>query len=595
MIETLFVIVRNLAEARQAPEAFPGRTLQLIATNSEVEAFCRAQYGTCVRLDEKSIKSDYRSINRFAYNTALKLAREEKDTARRFFLESHFFDIRTLLIRSFKCLLVLEKAAASLGIKEIGLFNDPSSLIALVATSQPVTEKKWVVTLAPALPTRPTRKSFEFKKIISSFLAPISNLEARRYFSGTRRKKLLIASGSLTHLTPVLEELRASMDILFWENQFNLEKYRYCRAHGLHFMILPERKKIHPFEKHPLSGGGKISFEGRDVSVLCDAVFARFGLIGFLNRDFDEQAVFAAFSKFRPDALLLDEDMAIRRTLCIAARDRSVPAFVIPHGVPIVWTFKEGDTPPHYVPSATLLVNSEFEKRANQRVCYDPARVVVTGTPRYDRIAEWKRTSKKIAGSGKTILYCGAIMQPYDFDGLSVLASLMGQRNLAQDFMQTYLTDTVWAIGAAPDVHMKIKPHYAEEAVWENILRPLENSRQHEVVSHRENILALTAEADIIITTPSSIICEALLFEKPVIVLDYETDGMSEPYEKLGAARVVKNREELKRAIQDYLFSPDSLEALAKQRQALGNDLTGFADGGNTRRAAQLIQKSLGL
>ena len=105
--------------------------------------------------------------------------------------------------------------------------------------------------------------------------------------------------------------------------------------------------------------------------------------------------------------------------------------------------------------------------------------------------------------------------------------------------------------------------------------------------------MELEKEADVIVTAPSSVVCEALMHRKPVIVFNRSYPLMTESYEKRGVAAVVSNPDELGLALTRCLTDPKFTAQMTAAQSAHAEYFAGKDGGGSVSRITAWILKNL--
>ncbi len=600
------IIAQSPAQAERILSKHKPESFLILATNVRTLEACR-RLGHCKLLDEAVLKDRYRRINRWVYEELIRLTgRYRQNREARLFLESHFYDFKNYFLQVIKYILTFEKYLQEDSARVVDIYDNGRSLLAL-------TLKKYAESLKPPLLIRTEVEDgvvpvplgrLSVKKMVYRAAGWLCNEYAKSFINFTKHsgKKRVLVSGSLRHLGDVVEFLAKSCEVMFLESEFNLEKYFFCRQNHLPFLVVPTTRNFqNPFApSSPFAGKeGALHFEGRDLTVLYHSFFENVHRIGYLLPGFNPTGAIDTIRKFRIDGVLLDEDYALRRVLAVAANECDIPSYVVSHGVPSPLLLAKGESErpqAGYYYSSEIFVHSDFEKWTYDRIYYDPAKIHNTGLPRYDRIRREldvkKEENNKPAGR-KTILFCGIGLAPYDFAASSSITSLLGQRSISREFIERYLRDVVEACSDLADVTLQVKPHYADEAEWRKILAGCPLKGGIRLLSHRDDIFRLEAKADLIISPISTVLVEAILYERPVVALDYAQDEALEPYRSSGLVEVVRGKDELKPAIHRCLYDPQYPAALRKALESSHAYFTGVWDGQATRRVAEYILKGI--
>ena len=281
--------------------------------------------------------------------------------------------------------------------------------------------------------------------------------------------------------------------------------------------------------------------------------------------------------------------------LAVLAWQLEKNSYVVSHGVPSVLVPFNPVSPweGRYASSITF-VNSEFEKSIYQNIHFDSKKLIATGMPRYDRMFQLREDrAKRLTDAQckcKQILYCSAQLTDFDFDYPLTVISL---NNGYGFYTKRYAKDIFSIVSQFNDVHLKIKPHYNDEDVWRKYLNSFEKSVSYELLSHKANIFELLIAADLILTIESTVICEAIILKKPVIVLNYSPEELCSPeYDDDGLILHARNPGDLSRMVRQALEDQQYREELAKSQEKHFVRYAGSFDGHNADRVADYIIES---
>jgi hypothetical protein len=547
-------------------------------------------------LDEDIISDSFKSINVWAYKNTIDLvSRYTSDTKNYVFLQTNFMYLCAFFVQIVMSVKVLKAIQAEYGIEKVAFFKKERSLLAAMFQSAELKPHlQWEIEAYEPLDSKktplPLRARVRNGLAALAYRFALGAAKVRR----SEQTRATLVSGSLNHLSGLADRVKAGSGhpVIYVENEFNWEKYDHCKKSGIGFLLL-DRSREHfvPAKKmNRYFAAGSVLFEGADYTDLYEAVFDRLFRQGSLCFPYDYDKTNALLDEFKWEAVVLDEDWAMRRQLSVMADLKGIRAYVVSHGVPGILFDEEAKRYAGSYHSAKTFVSSEFEKEQYEDLCFKPERVLNTGVPRYDEIASIhasRRDSSK--GALKNVLYCGAGMQGFDFE--FVKPSLGLKIGLAES-TRTYTEDILDICAAQSDrLKLSIKPHYSQERQWKAHIDSYLGDRvlDHTLHSHRDNTFRLEADADVVVTVESSVICEAIMFEKPVIVLNYSTQDLTTPYDKLGMVELVRNKEELKQALDKCLFDEHYLSDLAQRRKTHYRYYAGLMDGKNTDRVCREI------
>lgn len=559
-------------------------------------AACQARGLDALRLTDEVLSSEARAINTLALESAQELIEKfPAGSAERSLLDADLMLLRSVFVHVLKCARILQMAHERWGVRSLTLFNEARGLSALVYREYAALfEPGWQIRLID--PTRATTTGRCEHGLVSFFrrlVFMVSDARGRGLMkrAAARGGTVGMLSGGLNHLAPVIAKLRSDRRrlLIFAENTFNAQKFMYCLKNGLAYVRLaPGAPGV--TVKEPVGGfvtPERLRFAGKDLSELADRVLRKVLGGGWFGFSIDPAAVRRLIDNSRPDFILLDEDMALRRVIALEAERAGTRCTVISHGVPGVLLEPQRDhARPAYYRSAPTIVHSEFEEHMYAGVRYDTAKLVRSGVPRYDRLVGL-RTDKEPATGNRTVLYCGAHMREYDFDEW---LPWLGLTNVFGEMTQRYASDLLKALRRRRDVSVEIKPHFNDEKSWQASLKKFRGEGvRFRILSHHADTFERIARADLVIAIESSVVAEAVMLGKPVILLNYTSYELMADYHLTGVADCARTPEQFQQALERCLDEPEHLARMAeKQREAFGR-YAGPFDGRGAERAARLV------
>lgn len=601
-------IVRNQKEVDCAEDFTHGKTVLFLATNTDAHHHCLKKSKDVVLLGEEQLASRHRKINKWAFESMFYLLKKYRnDEKKSLYLDSFFYDLRSCFLFSLKYMLVLEKTARDKKIGELRLFRRQGSLLEMALerafheNSSPI---KLKIEKEVEMP-EPCKKP-ALREVARSFLTVYTNLIAffliKRWKSG--QKKLVLVSGSPSHLGDTLCGLKTTgCEILHVETVFNFEQFRFAAKNGFAYQVIPAGKgPVNPFKSNPpFDRSEEISFEGRDFTDFFNLIFTSFEEIGLLNVSFDALLLHGLLSKSGVGAVLLDEEFAQRRQIAIQAHRLDLPTFVISHGVPASAFLDPDEESPQECDShnsTDIFVNSEFEKRAYTQIFYSPSRIHPIGVPRYDLLKQRlfkSDTAARLSSEKKKVLYCSCGFIPYDFEFLSVVNSHLGiAANVSREAEEVHLKAVFAAASRIPEAIVQIRSKYGDNTHLRNFVKKNAGQACVEILPSDADIFELEKGADVIVTAPSSVICEALMHRKPVIVFNRSYALITDSYQKRGIALVVSNSDELSFALTRCLTDSKFVAEITTAQLTHAEYFAGKHDGGSVLRITERVLKSLG-
>ncbi len=257
----------------------------------------------------------------------------------------------------------------------------------------------------PYLENHHNRLVASVKKAVKSLIVRLVSA-----FSKVKPGHAVLAHGSLRHLASTLVELRArKVPVGLYDFDFHFEQFSFCFKNGIPYWIpacVPAVRTVDS-EKVATEALAEMNAALRAMPTGF-FVYAGFDMADFISecifadmkdyfRQSAPQAAFyeALFSASGAKVTLVDEDYGVRGSfLAAVARSRGLTSFCLSHAN-VDMEFEVPASAQVFAQSWTF-VQSEFEKRMYVQKGWDPGKVIVSGTPRYDVLAP-ERASRKTA------------------------------------------------------------------------------------------------------------------------------------------------------------------------------------------------------
>jgi hypothetical protein len=304
------------------------------------------------------------------------------------------------------------------------------------------------------------------------------------------------------------------------------------------------------------------------------------GLLGNLYAGkFDVQArhlwvADTAFELLQPEVVLVGNDRCWEGQAFVQlARQRGIPSVCVQDGVagnvPFWW----------WLTADRLAATSQHLVQMLVRHGVPPERCRVTGQPRYDGVARFGPEDQRAA----------RVALGLDPSKFSVLFAVQGTH--PPDYVRTIVS----ALLGVPGIHVMLRPHPSDRrGLYERVIREQQSER---VTLHRAgDSLTLVRACDALVTQQSTVVLEAALLEKPVIVADLGGGGhlWGAPFGATGIAISVGGLEELTREVQRLATALQSMTRRASRpRQETLETLLGPVDGHAGDRVAALVAETL--
>jgi hypothetical protein len=144
------------------------------------------------------------------------------------------------------------------------------------------------------------------------------------------------------------------------------------------------------------------------------------------------------------------------------------------------------------------------------------------------------------------------------------------------------------------NIHLIIKMHHNDSSgdYNRNIMAREGYDKPFSIVQDYD-IYSLLSAADLLVTPASTTIVEAIVMDKPVVMLNYRREEGSYPFAAWGAVKGVDKHEDLKGAMEELLNSYDP-EQFKEARKTTLEDLVCGADGKATSRIIETMSALIG-
>jgi hypothetical protein len=290
-----------------------------------------------------------------------------------------------------------------------------------------------------------------------------------------------------------------------------------------------------------------------------------------------------------PNAILLEyEEGSYGRAAIVAARKSGIPSIALQHGM-------HGGA---YIPSYYFR-RTAWEGGGSINACPIPTKTAVFGevTHRYlTEISSYPAASVAITG---TTIYDGALNYRASVDPSAVRRELGGgdmSRVVVLSSIFTDAQDRIWFIentlGAVADLDMQciVKLHPREDSRdWLDISARMGVSSPH---IFTDQLWRVILAADAVVSWYSTTILDALLLNKPVVVLRVPGKNNPDSIAASGAIKIADNREQLGALISQLKLDRDQRCRMQEVGQKLLAEHLYKLDGKAQGRIATLIDRA---
>lgn len=247
----------------------------------------------------------------------------------------------------------------------------------------------------------------------------------------------------------------------------------------------------------------------------------------------------------------------------------------------------------HFHQSHTF-VNSTFEKENYIRRGWNAAHLVITGTPRYDRLVAMKERRRGQGSHGRCrILFCGTGLWSFSPD----VYGYIGHQKECFGEVQTPALEAVFSAMKDLSVDLIIKPHSFEMLpLWKKLIEQSPLKERIILKKHSDDIFRLLSGCDaMVLAYWSTTLIESAIANRPTIYIDFQRvpNPLLHEYSNKGFCHIVHSESSLREAIQkvcnrEYSFfkKPISVET---RRYYLGE-----CDAEASERVSDFIREKLG-
>jgi hypothetical protein len=286
----------------------------------------------------------------------------------------------------------------------------------------------------------------------------------------------------------------------------------------------------------------------------------------------------------KPSILVTMEDASpIYRLITRVCKMRRIPTLVIQHGMTAV---DPGVHPVLPVEADVQAVWGNLSKDWAIKRGKSPQSQVITGNPRYDFITHRRRPDQaRIALShrlglktrGAVVVIATSWYQP-------TTSSYTPERD------EAFLRNSLAAMKSFPEVQVVVKLHPAQSKEYETMARAIMDELQISAVITERFLWELLETCDLLIADTSTVVLEAILFDKPVVT--FNPDRGLKPTAFAETLKVC-SKVELVGAIKDMLYDTYARTKLAVARRQSIHQYAYCQDGKASRRVAELIEEMI--
>lgn len=281
-----------------------------------------------------------------------------------------------------------------------------------------------------------------------------------------------------------------------------------------------------------------------------------------------------------PNLLVAMEDITpIKRTICKSYKNHNIPSIIIQHGMVTKSMAGFGVMPLEAKVQAVwgLYSYNWHLERGNKKQ-------IITGNPSYDQIVPYEFNKEDICNHlnlnpNKKII----LITPGRFANIETKYTIEGEARLIRDLLKSlkYLTDE--------QIVVKLHPAYQEK--YATIVSEIADEENIQILIVKDNIWDLISICDILITFTSTTWLEAMLFDKPVLIVDTEyKEGMLD-YNFGDAVINVYDKKEIVPFVKKLLYIEKCDVNLSNIKEKIIYENAYLMDGKASDRITELIIK----
>ena len=192
-----------------------------------------------------------------------------------------------------------------------------------------------------------------------------------------------------------------------------------------------------------------------------------------------------------------------------------------------------------------------------------PEKIYITGNPRFDQykpdMIQREKTRKRLGVDKNTplVLFVSIPSAP---DGIGVIESSITQNEYKDILKAIYLLPNVLTTH-----QLVVRPHPEEDISLHNPF--LQDNSEKVIFDAKNSIVDILNTADLVITLHSTVGYEAIILDKPLILLNFNNRESSVDFAQRGVAIEVKKESELVSNIESVLSNPTLRKKLTSARK----------------------------
>ncbi len=365
-----------------------------------------------------------------------------------------------------------------------------------------------------------------------------------------------------------------------------IEEYGNRRAHKKTSQSIKDIKSI--WNKHKTEIQDSFVFDGVNISSILEKQFSCYFSTRLKGHMRDYYLIKEMLDNEKPSAVVYPgETSEFAKALFHLCREQNIITVGMQHGVLhkyLGWIHQKNEvstkkTGPDIcpIPDITMVYGPSYRETLIRYGKYPEKNVFVSGSQRFDRIVKSKKIFRKDKFFSEHSIDAGKKIITYVTSPIAAADAEM---------MNEALMNVVNKIN---NTHLVIKLHPSETPdVYEKIAK---NLGIKPIILRDADLYEVLNATDIVVTHLSTAALEAMIFDKPVIVINLTGSADRVPYVKEGAAFGAYTKEELEKTLKALLESKRTYE---KKRKFVKKFVYKYAyktDGKASERIAKKIEE----
>ncbi|MFX1403820.1 MAG: UDP-N-acetylglucosamine 2-epimerase [Promethearchaeota archaeon] len=296
--------------------------------------------------------------------------------------------------------------------------------------------------------------------------------------------------------------------------------------------------------------------------------------------------------KENPDLVLVENEyVGFERALIYACQKKQIPSLAQQHGLitkdHIGYLYAKEDISrqefSHFpycpLPSCTSVIGPSFQDILTKISSYPKSKVVVSGQPRYDVFYFANRIYDR-----------SVFLKRNKLDSKKKLVLLATQPFHLERLREEFFVNIIQSVMPIDGVQIVVKPHPNESEKWfSEKLNSLETDVL--VLPPKSDTIEAIFACDVFLSVNSTTILEALIMDKPVVIVNLSKLTEPLPWVKEGAAIGVYEAEKIRGVIEDVLAKGKTDRQLSKRRSDFVYKYLYKIDGKATDRVISLMRR----